>query len=104
MMLLCMTNSLFTHACNLFTVCLFKQCSIWPAAGTEDAMQPVQALLEVAAYPDDGICAISYTFWHRLSRRLSSGFESQEDQQVCCGHVQAAAPPVAGCAKLCMHK
>ncbi len=45
-------------------------------------MQPVQALLEVAAYPDDGICAISYTFWHRLSRRLSSGFESQEDQQV----------------------
>lgn len=59
------------------------------ATGTEDAMQPVQALLEVAAYPDDGICAISYTFWHRLSRRLSSGFESQEDQQAALQQLDA---------------
>ena len=64
-------------------------------------MQPVQALLEVAAYPDDGICAISYTFWHRLSRRLSSGFESQEDQQVRCSRVQAALS--SACASVSKH-
>ena len=60
-------------------------------AGTEDAMKPVQALLEVAAYPDDGICAISYTFWHRLSRRLTSSFDSANQQQV---HLQAPQPSV----------
>ena len=69
------------HALFLLRTYLISA-KVGPAAGTEDAMQPVQALLEVAAYPDDSICAISYTFWHRLSRRLTSGFESQEDQQV----------------------
>ncbi|GLC47401.1 hypothetical protein PLESTB_001959900 [Pleodorina starrii] len=34
---------------------------------------PVEALLEVAAYPDFGICSMSFNFWHRLSRQLLSG-------------------------------
>jgi transportin-3 len=33
----------------------------------------VQAMLEVAAFPEDSICAISFNFWHRLSRLLTSG-------------------------------
>ncbi|KAG2431638.1 hypothetical protein HYH02_013215 [Chlamydomonas schloesseri] len=35
---------------------------------------PVEALLEVAAYPDFSICSMSFNFWHRLSRFLTSGF------------------------------
>ena len=44
-------------------------------------MQPVQALLEVAAYPDQSISAISFNFWHRLMRHLTSGFSLSEDDQ-----------------------
>ncbi|GFR52886.1 hypothetical protein Agub_g15518, partial [Astrephomene gubernaculifera] len=49
---------------------------------------PVEALLEVAAYPDFGICSMSFNFWHRLSRQLlSSGFSS--------GSAAAAGPEEA---------
>jgi len=34
----------------------------------------VQAMLDVAAFPDDSICAISFNFWHRVSRLLTSDF------------------------------
>ena len=37
----------------------------------------MEALLEVAAFPDDGIAAMSFNFWHRLARYLSSGFSPQ---------------------------
>ncbi|KAG2500508.1 hypothetical protein HYH03_001285 [Edaphochlamys debaryana] len=37
---------------------------------------PVEALLEVAAYPDFSICSMSFNFWHRLSRHLLSGFSA----------------------------
>ncbi len=40
-------------------------------------MRPVEALLEVAAFPDDGIAAMSFNFWHRLARYLASGFSPQ---------------------------
>ena len=42
------------------------------ATGAPEVMPPVEALLEVAAHPDDGICAISFNFWHRLSRTLTA--------------------------------
>lgn len=45
--------------------------------GAPEAMRPVEALLEVAAFPDDGIAAMSFNFWHRLARYLSSGFSPQ---------------------------
>lgn len=32
----------------------------------------VQAMLEVAAFPEDSICTISFNFWHRISRLLTS--------------------------------
>ena len=37
-------------------------------------MQPVEALLDVAAYPDQEISVISFNFWHRLMRHLMTGF------------------------------
>ncbi|GIL53842.1 hypothetical protein Vafri_9477 [Volvox africanus] len=37
---------------------------------------PVEALLEVVAYPDFGICSMSFNFWHRLSRQLVNGLSS----------------------------
>jgi len=37
----------------------------------------VEALLEVAAFPDDSIAAMSFNFWHRLARYLTSGFSPQ---------------------------
>lgn len=42
-------------------------------------MQPVQALLEVAAFPDAAISAISFNFWHRLMRHLKSGFSLPDE-------------------------
>ncbi len=45
------------------------------AAGREAwAWGLVQALLDVAAYPDTAIATISFNFWHRISRMLTSGF------------------------------
>ncbi|DBA80940.1 TPA: hypothetical protein ACH3X2_007160 [Trebouxia sp. C0005] len=44
------------------------------ATASPDSMQPVDALLEVAAYPDQAISSISFNFWHRLMRQLTSGF------------------------------
>jgi len=46
-------------------------------AGAPEAMRPVEALLEVAAFPDDGIAAMSFNFWHRLGRHLTTGFAPQ---------------------------
>jgi len=34
---------------------------------------PVEALLEVTAYPDTDIAAMSFYFWHRLSHELMEG-------------------------------
>ncbi|KXZ44767.1 hypothetical protein GPECTOR_62g882 [Gonium pectorale] len=39
-----------------------------------EVRSPVEAMLEVAAYPDFSICSMSFNFWHRLSRQLLSGF------------------------------
>lgn len=45
------------------------------AAGREAwAWGLVQALLDVAAYPDTAVATISFNFWHRISRMLTSGF------------------------------
>ena len=38
----------------------------------QEGLGLVQAMLEVAAFPEDSICAISFNFWHRLSRLLTS--------------------------------
>ncbi|KAK2080120.1 hypothetical protein QBZ16_002516 [Prototheca wickerhamii] len=35
-----------------------------------EAVAPVEALLDVAAHPADGIASISFNFWHRLSGAL----------------------------------
>eukprot|EP00884_Botryococcus_braunii_P017308 jgi/Botrbrau1/4260/Bobra.0044s0053.1 len=48
------------------------------ATGSAEAMEPVRVLLDVASYPDDGICAISFNFWHRLAHSLTSGFSQPE--------------------------
>ena len=34
-------------------------------------LAPVEAMLEVTAYPDFSICAMSFNFWHKLGRLLS---------------------------------
>lgn len=41
------------------------------SAASPDATQPVEAMLDVAAYPDQAISAISFNFWHHLMRRLT---------------------------------
>ncbi len=38
----------------------------------QEGLGLVQAMLEVAAFPEDSICAISFNFWHRISRLLTS--------------------------------
>ena len=63
-------------------------------AASPDAMQPVEALLDVAAYPDQAISTISFNFWHRLMRRLVLGDHStlaQHDGEVIKSHSQDPA-------------
>jgi hypothetical protein len=40
------------------------------ATGTAEVSQPVEALLAVAAYPEDSVAFMSFEFWHRLSTVL----------------------------------
>ena len=47
------------------------------ASGSPEVMPPVEALLDVASHPDDSICAMSFNFWHRLSRALTVGSHPQ---------------------------
>lgn len=48
-----------------------------PLAGAPEVAAPVEALLDVASHPDDSICSMSFNFWHRLSRALTSGLHPQ---------------------------
>ena len=48
------------------------------AAGGQEALQPVEAMLAVASYPSNEIAEMSYTFWYRLSRHLTSPFASSD--------------------------
>ena len=54
-------------------------------AGGPQALQPVEAMLAVASHPANEIAEMSYTFWYRLSRNLTSSFVSAQhapNQQV----------------------
>lgn len=64
------------------------------SAASPDAMQPVEALLDVAAYPDQAISAISFNFWHHLMRRLTLPEHSaavRRDAEVITSHSQDPA-------------
>ena len=58
-------------------------------------MQPVEALLEVAAFPDDGICAMTFNFWHRLSCDLTSSFSPASALHQANGSHQACSPSLS---------
>lgn len=71
-------------------------------------MQPVEALLEVAAYPDQAISAISFNFWHRLMRRLTLGehcVDVRQDAEIHSRDPAANARPAVSLLslRLCMH-
>ena len=40
------------------------------ATAVKEVWAPVEAMLEVAAYPDFNIAAISFNFWSKLSRQV----------------------------------
>ncbi len=61
----------------LYTTCADRRLFCMTAASA-DSMQPVEALLDVAAYPDQAISGISFNFWHRLMRHLTTGFSAPE--------------------------
>ena len=63
-----------------------------PGAGSHEYVQPVEALLEVAAFPDDGICAMTFNFWHRLSCDLTSSFSPASALHQANGSHQACPP------------
>ena len=63
-------------------------------AASPDATQPVEALLDVAAYPDQAISAISFNFWHHLMRRLTLPEHSahvRRDVEIITSHCQDTA-------------
>lgn len=64
------------------------------SAASPDATQPVEALLDVAAYPDQAISAISFNFWHHLMRRLTLPEHSahvRRDVEIITSHSQDPA-------------
>lgn len=44
-------------------------------------LPPVEALLDVCAHPDHEISDMSFAFWHKLSRQLTSSSSLAEQQQ-----------------------
>ncbi len=56
--------------------CTVMMCSrgIAMTAGSHQALQPLEALLAVVSHPDNDLAAMSFNFWHRLSRHLTSSF------------------------------
>lgn len=50
-----------------------------PGAGTAQGVEVVNALLTVAAFPDDDVCLMSLNFWHRLSRYLTDDASRSSD-------------------------
>ncbi len=59
------------------------------AAGGQEALQPVEAMLAVASYPANAIAEMSYSFWFRLQRSLTTSFGSER------------APSLQACAYFC---
>lgn len=49
--------------------CLHLLARLWLLSA--QVQEPVEAMLEVAGYPDHTIASISFNFWHKLSRNLS---------------------------------
>ena len=46
----------------------------------------MEAMLAVASYPANPIAEMSYTFWYRLSRSLTSSFGSEQGPSLqACG-------------------
>lgn len=48
------------------------------AAGSAEVMPMVELMLDVAGFPDDTICAMSFNFWTALSYELTGGREPQD--------------------------
>jgi len=63
------------------------------ATGDAGVLEPVQALLDVAAHPDDAICQMSYNFWHSLSMVLIHGPDAGEDEDEGPGARHKPLPP-----------
>lgn len=51
-----------------------KQAAWDDYAGASEYLQPVQVMLEVAAYPDPTINSMSFNFWGNLAHDLTTGF------------------------------
>ena len=76
------------------------------SVASPDAMQPVEALLDVAAYPDQAISVISFNFWHRLMRRLTLGehyADVRQDAEVHSRDPAANARPAVSLQPLHLH-
>ena len=79
------------------------------SAASPDATQPVEALLDVAAYPDQAISAISFNFWHHLMRRLTLPEHSahvRRDVEIITSHSQdpaANTPSAVSHPSSCLH-
>lgn len=48
------------------------------AAGNAEVMPLVELMLDVAGFPDDTICAMSFNFWTSLSYELTGAGEPQD--------------------------
>ncbi len=48
--------------------------------GTPDTHTPLEALLDVAAFPDAEVRSHSHTFWHKLARQMRPHNKQQQQQ------------------------
>ena len=66
-------------------------------AGASEYMQPVEAMLEVAAFPEPSICAMSFNFWNLLAHTLTSGFSHSSSNGIADGQVGVLHSVIPAC-------
>ena len=87
----CTVQTTILRCCALRGLCHVHVVIFLDDAGGQEALQPVEAMLAVASYPANAIAEMSYTFWYRLSRTLTTSFGSER------------APSLQACAHLWFH-
>ncbi len=54
------------------------------AGGGPEVLPPVEALLDVAAHPEGEVHSVSFNFWHRLARALTTGLQPEGMRESAC--------------------
>ncbi len=63
-------NKVYCDRLSMRVLCLF----FYLSTGSDDAMQIVNALLEVTSHSEFDISSMTFNFWHHLMRNLTDRY------------------------------